>query len=183
MPELPDAKAARYAALGVRPESAALLAYDVDFSRFFDKALEFQKNAQALANWLTGDVTGYLNTHGLTLETSQLTPEHLAGLVSLVEAETISGKIAKDLLPEVIGGADPAVLVRERGLEQVTDTGALAGVVAQVLTENPKMVDEAKNNPKAINALLGRVMKASGGKANPAKVRELISEKLANELP
>ena len=178
MPELPDAKAARYAALGVRPESAALLAYDVDFSHFFDEALTDQKNAQALANWLTGDVTGYLNTHGLTLETSQLTPEHLAGLVGLVEADTISGKIAKDLLPEVIGGVDPAALVRERGLEQVTDTAALAGVVEQVLSENPKMVDEAKANPKAVNALLGRVMKASGGKANPARVRELLLEKL-----
>ena len=180
MPELPDAKAARYAALGVRAESAALLAYDVDFSRFFDEALTFQKDAQVLANWLSGDVTGYLNTHSLTLQTSQLTPEHLAGLVGLVEADTISGKIAKDLLPEVVGGADPAVLVKERGLEQVTDTAALEGVVTQVLTENPKLVEEAKNNPKAVNALLGRVMKASGGKANPARVRELITEKLAS---
>ncbi len=184
-PELPDAKEARYQALGVRAESAALLAYDVTLSRFFDLTLAGagagEANAQAVANWLSGDVTGFLNANALTLQTAKLTPEHLARLVGLVEAGTVSGKVAKELLPEVIGGADPGALVKERGLEQVTDAAALEGVVSQVLTENPKLVGEAKANPKAINALLGRVMKASGGKAKPELVRELLTQKLAGD--
>ena len=181
-PELPDAKEARYQALGVRADSAALLAYDVALSTFFDRTLAGAGqgvNAQAVANWLSGDVTGFLNANALTLASSQLTPEHLAGLVGLVEAGTISGKVAKELLPEVISGADPGALVRERGLEQLTDTAALESVVEQVLTENLKLVEEAKANPKAVNALLGRVMKASGGKAKPELVRELLGQKLA----
>ncbi len=184
-PELPDAKEARYQALGVRAESTALLAYDVTLSRFFDRTLAGagagEANAQAVANWLSGDVTGFLNANALTLQTTKLTPEHLARLVGLVEAGTVSGKVAKELLPEVIGGADPGALVKERGLEQVTDAAALENVVSQVLTENPKLVDEAKANPKAINALLGRVMKASGGKAKPELVRELLTQKLADD--
>jgi aspartyl-tRNA(Asn)/glutamyl-tRNA(Gln) amidotransferase subunit B len=179
MPELPDAKAARYGGLGVRPDSAALLAYDTGLSSFFDRVLEYGGDAQAVANWLSGDVTGYLNAGGLTLETSGLTPEHLARLVKLVQAGTISGKIAKELLPEVIAGADPETLVTERGLTQLSDTSALAGVVAQVMAENPKVVEQARSNPKAVNALLGRVMKATGGKAKPELVRELLTQKLS----
>jgi len=179
MRELPDAKEARYVALGVRPDSAALLAYDTALSEFFDRTLGvWNGNAQAVANWLGGDVTGYLNANDLTLETSRLTPEHLAGMVKLVEDGVISGKVAKEILPEVVGGADPGALVSARGLEQVTDTSALEGLVAQVLAENPKLVDEARTNPKTINALLGRVMKGSGGKAKPELVRALLARKL-----
>ncbi|CAA9582206.1 MAG: Aspartyl-tRNA(Asn) amidotransferase subunit B @ Glutamyl-tRNA(Gln) amidotransferase subunit B [uncultured Truepera sp.] len=178
-PELPDAKEARYVGLGVRADTAALLAYDTELSSFFDRTLKTSGgNAQAVANWLGGDVTGYLNANGLTLETSKLTPEHLARLVDLVERGTISGKVAKELLPDVIGGASPEALVRVRGLEQVTDASALGSVVDAVLAENPKLVDEAKANPKAVNALLGRVIKSTGGKAKPELVRELIVQKL-----
>jgi aspartyl-tRNA(Asn)/glutamyl-tRNA(Gln) amidotransferase subunit B len=179
-PELPDAKEARYVALSVRADSAALLAYDVDLSGFFDKALvSYSENPQALANWLVSDVTGHLNTHGQGLKEARLTPENLASLVQLIDAGTISGKIAKDLLPDVIEGASPVELVKARGLEQVTDASALEAVVAQVMDENPSVVEQARENPKAINALLGRVMKASGGKAKPELVRELLLEKLS----
>lgn len=179
-PELPDAKEARYIASGIRADSAALLAYDVELSSFFDRALSaYADSPQALANWLVSDVTGYLNTNGQELAGSNLTPENLAGLVQLIEGGTISGKIAKDLLPDVMSGANPAELVKDRGLEQVTDTSALEAVVLQVMAENPKVVEQARENPKAINALLGRVMKASGGKAKPDLVRELLLEKLS----
>ncbi len=178
-PELPDAKEARYLTLGVRADSAALLAYDVGLSKFFDRTLTvFSGNAQAVANWLGGDVTGFLNANGLTLTSSSLTPEHLARLVGLVEAGVISGKVAKELLPDVIGGAEPGALVREQGLEQVTDASALESVVEQVLAENPNLVAEAGTNPKTVNALLGRVIKASGGRAKPELVRELLEQKL-----
>ena len=178
-PELPDVKEKRYLELGVRPYDAGLLAYDASMSRFFDRALAVYKDApQAVANWLGGDVAGYLNANALTLETSKLTPEGLAGLVRLVEAGTISGKIAKDILPDVVGGADPENLVRERGLEQVTDTSAIEGAVEQVIAENAGVAEQAKTNPKAVNALLGRVMKATGGKAKPELVRELLLQRL-----
>ncbi len=178
-PELPGAKEARYVGLGVRADSAALLAYDTELSSFFDRTLKTSGgNAQAVANWLGGDVTGFVNANALTLETSKLTPEHLARLVELVEGGTISGKIAKELLPDVIGGASPEALVRARGLEQVTDTAALERVVEEVMAENAGVVEQAKTNPKAVNALLGRVIKATGGKAKPELVRELLTRRL-----
>jgi aspartyl-tRNA(Asn)/glutamyl-tRNA(Gln) amidotransferase subunit B len=148
-------------------------------SGFFDRTLGFYSgDAQAVANWLGGDVTGYLNANNLTLESSQLTPENLAQLVSLVEGGVISGKIAKDLLPETVAGSSPEALVRERGLEQLTDASAVERVIEQVIAENATLVEQAKTNPKAINALLGRVMKATGGKAKPELVRELLTQKL-----
>jgi aspartyl-tRNA(Asn)/glutamyl-tRNA(Gln) amidotransferase subunit B len=178
-PELPDAKEARYRSLGVRAESAALLAEGAELSGFFDRTLaHYGGDPQGVANWLTGDVTGFLNTNGLTLAKAALTPEHLASLIELIDSGKISGKIAKELLPEVIAGGDPALLVRERGLEQLTDTAALAGVIDAVIADNPKAADEARTNPKAINALLGRVMKRTGGQAKPELVRDLLRQKL-----
>jgi aspartyl-tRNA(Asn)/glutamyl-tRNA(Gln) amidotransferase subunit B len=178
MPELPAAKEARYRALGVRPDDAATLAYDRDLARFFDSALELYSKAQTLANWLLSEVTGHLNASGLTLEETGLTPQGLTTLIGLVDAGTISGKTAKDLLPEVITGADPEALVRERGLTQLSDSAALEALVDEVMAQNPKVVAQARKNPKAINALLGRVMGASKGTANPERVRALLEEKL-----
>lgn len=179
-PELPAAKEARYTARGLRQDSANLIAYDVGLSRFFDETLQhYEQNPQAVANWLASEVTGYLNAQGKTLDGTHLTPEHLAQLIRLVDEGVISGKIAKDLLPEVIAGESPAALVKAKGLEQVTDTDALDAIVQQVMDDNPNVVAQAKENPKAINALLGRVMKATGGKAKPDLVREILAQKLA----
>jgi len=181
-PELPDAKEGRYLALGVRPADANLIAYDTALSSFFDAALaHYSGEAQGLANWLSGDVTGWLNAQGLTLDASELTPAHLAKLVSRVDAGKISGRAAKDILPEVMRGADPEEVVRARGLEQITDAGALEALVEDVMAQNPKLVEQARANPKAVNALLGQVMKGSKGKAKPELVRELLSRALETE--
>ena len=183
-PELPEAKLARYAAAGVRAYDAEILAYDVALARFFDEAVAlYDGNAQTLANWLNGDVTGYLNAHGLELETSQLTPEHLATLVELVDNGTLSGKIAKDLLPDVMAGAAPATLVEERGLSQISDESALERLVDGVLSAQPDLVARVRENPKAVNALLGQVMKESRGQANPEAVRALLGRKLFTAEP
>jgi aspartyl-tRNA(Asn)/glutamyl-tRNA(Gln) amidotransferase subunit B len=179
-PELPEAKAARYRAAAIRDADAEQIAYDVAFAQFFDTALEaYEGHPQTLANWLVSEVPGELNARERSLASSSLTPGGLARLVHLVDAGTISGKVAKDLLPDVMDGADPEALVAERGLQQITDEGAIEALVDDVMATHPDMVVSARENPKAINALLGRVMQASRGKANPETVRSLLEAKLA----
>jgi len=178
MPELPAAKAARYAALGIRAADAEQLAQEVDTARFFDEAVAtYGGPAQNLANWLISDVTGILNQRETDLGVSSLQPQALARLVTLIDEGVISGAIAKELLPAVVDGRDPAALVDERGLRQVTDGDELAGLIDKVLAENQELVAKIKVNPKAINALLGAVMKASAGKAKPDLVRALLSRR------
>ena len=178
-PELPEVKLKRYAAVGVRTYDAELIAYDVALATFFDNLLAIDDgDAQTLANWLNGDVTGYLNAYGLDLKASKLMPEHLAALVRLVDSGTLSGKLAKDLLPEVMAGAAPETLVDERGLSQISDNEALESLVDGVLRDHPDLVERVQANPKAINALLGQVMRSSKGQANPEVVRALLEERL-----
>jgi aspartyl-tRNA(Asn)/glutamyl-tRNA(Gln) amidotransferase subunit B len=178
-PELPAAKEARYLAVGLRPFDAELLAYDAAASRFFDAAMaHYAGEAQVLANWLSSDVAGLLKAQGETLASTKLTPAHLAALVALVDEGVISGRVAKALLPEVMAGAEPKALVEARGLRQLSDARAIAAVVAKVMSDHPAMVAEAKSNPKAVNALVGQVMRATQGKANPELVRRALEERL-----
>jgi aspartyl-tRNA(Asn)/glutamyl-tRNA(Gln) amidotransferase subunit B len=178
MPELPAAKTSRYLALGVRPSDARQLAHDVEAARFFDAAVgSYGGPAQNVANWLNSDVMGILNQRETDIATTALRPEALAKLVTLIDEGVISGAIAKDLLPAVIDGHDPATLVDERGLRQVTDGDQLTSLIDAVLDENAELVDRVKANPKAINALLGAVMKASAGKAKPDLVREMLAQR------
>ena len=178
-PELPEAKLERYLSLGVREYDSRLIAFDVAAARFSDAALShYDGAAQTLANWLNGDVAGWLNAQGVNIRTSKLTPEHLVSLVKLIDANTISGKTAKDILPEVMQGGDPTAIVEARGLKQMTDTGAIERIVDEVIAANPKVAEQVAENPKAINALLGKVMKETKGKANPETVRNLLGEKL-----
>ena len=177
--ELPDARAARYVTAGVRAADAEQVAYDVATARFFDEAVAgYEGDPQAIANWLVSEVAGELNAREAQLDDTELTPRNLAALVALVDAGTISGKIAKSILPEVMDGTRPAAVVERRNLHQITDADALATLVDGVLEAHPDVVASARENPKAINALLGRVMQASRGKASPEAVREILEEKL-----
>ena len=179
MPELPAATAARYAALGLKQDAAQLIAYDVAVARFFDEArAAYGGDPQSLANWLTGEVAGALGSSGEELAATQLTPGNLVALLALVDDGSISGPTAKELLPEVIAGSDPAALVAERGLSQVADEDQLGSLVDQVMVDNPDLVERVAVNPKAVNALLGAVMKASGGRAKPDLVRALLQQRL-----
>lgn len=181
MPELPAQKLERYRAAGVREADAQTLSLSVPLSRFYDDALthEPRPDAQKLANWLLGDVSGLLAAREETLETSPLRPSHLAALVRLIDAGTISGKIAKDLLPDVLAGHDPAALVQERGLSVVTDTAAIDAAIDAAMAADPATVEKVRaGNAKAMNALFGPVMKAMGGQAKPEVVRERLSAKL-----
>jgi aspartyl-tRNA(Asn)/glutamyl-tRNA(Gln) amidotransferase subunit B len=181
-PELPDAKYQRYLSAGLREYDANIIAFDTEQAKFFDAALKhYGGNAQTLANWLNTDVAGYLNANQTFLNASKLSPESLASLVTLIDQNVISSKIAKDLLPDVMQGANPKTLVKDKGLEQVSDTGELEAIIDGIMTNQPELVERVKANPKAINALLGEVMKASKGKAKPDLLRELLSRKLSNE--
>ncbi|GGJ75561.1 Asp-tRNA(Asn)/Glu-tRNA(Gln) amidotransferase subunit GatB [Deinococcus aquiradiocola] len=181
MPELPDRKRERYVAAGLREADADAISVDVPQSRFLDAALRHDPklHVQKLANWLLTDVAGWLAAREQSLTASHLTPEHLASLVGLVEAGGISGKMAKDLLPEVMEGADPAALVQERGLSVVTDTAAIEAAVDAAMAANPAAVEQVRaGNLKAANALFGPVMKAMNGQAGPDVVRQVLNARL-----
>ncbi len=179
MPRLPDAKKADYVARGVKENDAETLSLNTQLSKFFESVLEnYLGEAQTVANWLNSDVSGWLNANELEIQNSKLIPENLSSLIALIDAGTISGKIAKDLLPDVMQGANPSQLVKDRGLEQTTDVGAIEAAILEIMNASPDVVENAKKNPKAINALFGPIMKALGGKAKPDLVRELLNKAL-----
>ena len=179
LPEMPAAKRRRYVEAGVKDEDAEAIAYDLAVSHFFDAACtSWNGPPQTIANWLLSEVAGRLHQDERTLAETALTPVLLTRLLALIDDGTIGTPVAKDLLPEVMGGADPARLVEERGLARVADVDALGALVDEVMAGNPAVVASAKEQPKAINALLGRVMKASRGTADPAVVRRLLESRL-----
>jgi len=135
-------------------------------------------HARALAAWLSVDVAGLLAAEGRSLDPEAFPVAGLARLVTLVEGGDVSGPTAKGLLPEGLAGADPDALVAERGLAQVSDADALERVVDEVLAANPDLVARVRVNPKAVNALLGEVMRATRGTARPDLVRRLLEERL-----
>ena len=178
LPEKPAEKLQRFVTAGVREKDARLIAYDVDAARFFDRACAaYGKDAQTVANWMA-EVTGRLHAAELTLTASALTPENLVRLLELVDDATISATAAKELLADIVAGEDPDALVASRGLAQVSDEGELGGLVDEVMEANPDLVERVRANPKAINALLGKVMQASKGAAKPDLARRLLEERL-----
>ena len=182
MPRLPDAKREDYAARGVRATDAETISLDTSLSVFFERTLEtYQGDAQNAANWLLGDVSGVLNESGTSIQDSKLEPAHLGSLIALIDDGTISGKIAKELLPDVMNGDDPAQLVESRGLRQVTDEGAIQAAIQKIMDANPAVVAQVATNPKAINALFGPIMKETGGKAKPDLVRSMLNKALGLE--
>jgi aspartyl-tRNA(Asn)/glutamyl-tRNA(Gln) amidotransferase subunit B len=183
MPKLPDDKKLEYVQKGVRDSDAELIAYNAPLARFFERTLEvYAGDAQRIANWLNADIAGYLNERNLEIGATRLEPGHLAGLVQLIDDGVISGRIAKDILEDVMKGANPSELVQARGLVQVSDTGFIDAAVRKVVDENPDVVTQIKGgNAKAVNALFGRVMKEMGGKANPEVVRAALNKAVGLE--
>lgn len=183
MPKLPDQKILEYTALGLRPADAEQIAYNASTSSFFEacKAL-YDGEAQKIANWLNADIAGFLNEHALELNATNLTPLHLVALLKLIDSGTISGRIAKDILVDVMNGADPQTLVVERGLLQVSDTGAIETAVQKIVLGNPDVLSQiAAGNAKAVNSLFGKVMKEMGGKANPELIRSILNKAVGLE--
>ena len=184
MPELPDAKKARFVReLGLSEYDAGVLTAEVENADYFEAVVNGGKaggrDGKQVANWVINELFGRLNKQGLAIADSPVSAAQLGGVIDLIASGEISGKMAKDLF-EILwteGGA-PAEIAAARGMKQVTDTGAIEAAVDEVIAANPAQVEKAKANPKLAGWFVGQVLKATGGKANPAAVNELVAQKL-----
>ncbi|MEP4150966.1 MAG: Asp-tRNA(Asn)/Glu-tRNA(Gln) amidotransferase subunit GatB, partial [Lentilitoribacter sp.] len=182
LPELPDEKKDRLVNdLGLSVYDASILVTEQTIANFFEKVAE-GRDGKLAANWIINDLLGALNKAGKEIEDSPVSPEQLGAIISMIQDETISGKIAKELFEIVFSeGGDPAQIVEERGMKQVTDTGAIEAAVDEIIANNPDQVEKAKAKPQLAGWFVGQVMKATGGKANPQAVQKLVREKLGVE--
>ena len=187
LPELPEARARRYREeLGVPDDPARLLSVQAEWAAFFEEMLETTPGIEpkAAATWLTGEFAGELRRQGeATLDAIPTGPAAFGSLVSMVQEKRISHGTGKELLARMVAdGIDPVATVEEEGLAQLSDSSELEAVVDQVLSENPGPADEVRGgNEKAIGALIGAVMKASGGRADGGEVNRLLREKLGQD--
>ena len=178
LPELPDAKKRRYVAeFGLRPEDAEVLVAERVAAEFFEQVAE-GRDPKAAANWVMGDLFGALNRLGVGIEELPLPPQRLGALIDLIAGGTISGRIAKDVFAEMVEtGAAPEAIVEKKGLRQVSDSGEIEAAVDAALAAHPAQVAQYATNPKVLGFFVGQVMKATGGKANPALVNDLLRKK------
>jgi aspartyl-tRNA(Asn)/glutamyl-tRNA(Gln) amidotransferase subunit B len=179
LPELPDAKKARFTKdYGLTPYDAGVLVAEKETAEFFETVCK-GRDAKEAVKLVTGDFFAMLNRRGAIIAESPIKAEHLGKLLDLQKDGTISGRIAKDLFVAMEEtGKDPAVLVEERGLKQVTDTGAIEAAIKEIVAANPKQVEAYKAKPTMLGWFVGQVMKATGGKANPKIVNELLKKAL-----
>ena len=180
LPELPDEKKARFMRdYALSSYDAGVLVAERDTAEYFESMVAAGADAKAAANWLINEYFGRLNKEGLTVSTGPLSAEANAAILRMVAENAISGKVAKDVLTIAwTEGGDPREIVERRGLKQVSDIVALEKMVEEIVAKNPDKVADAKANPKAIGWFVGQVMKASGGKANPQTVNELLRKRI-----
>jgi len=181
LPELPDEKKSRFVSMGLSAYDASILVSEKAIADYFEKVAD-GRDAKAAANWVINDLLGALNKAGLSIDETPVTPAQLGGVIDLIKSGDISGKIAKDLFEIVWNeGGDPAKIVEDRGMKQVTDTGAIEAEVDKIIAANPDKVEQAKAKPTLAGWFVGQVMKATGGKANPQAVQALVKSKLGIE--
>ena len=181
LPELPDARRARLTTeYGLSDYDAGIITSSRAMAEYFDAVVGEGVDAKAAANWIMGDLSKNLNADGLTIEQSPVEAKRLAQMIALIDKGTISGKIAKTVFVEMWKSKDaPEKIVADKGLVQITDTSAIEGVVDDVIAKNPKAVAEYKSGKKkALGALVGQIMKATKGKANPQLVNQMLAQKL-----
>src|SRR5690242_11217394 len=181
MPELPDAKRQRFIRdFKLSEKDAGILVAEKENAAFFDEVAKGRNDPKLAANWVVGELFAMLNREGKDITQSPVSAKSLAGLLDLIENNTISGRIAKDVFALMVEtGKDAAAIVEEKGLKQVTDTGAIEKAVDAVLAANADKVEQVKGgNAKVIGWFVGQVMKATGGKANPGLVNETLKKKL-----
>jgi len=182
IPELPEPKKKRFVKeYKLSDYDAQVILSDRGMADYFEECVSIYKKPKEIANWLMGEVSRYMKENNLTINDLNLKVGHLAGMLKMIDNGVISGKIAKSLLIEMIQrGIDPALLVKEKGLEQISDAGLIEETALQVIAENPKIVNDFKGGKEnAIIALVGKVMAKTKGRANPRKVNEMLREKLA----
>ncbi|WP_404447503.1 Asp-tRNA(Asn)/Glu-tRNA(Gln) amidotransferase subunit GatB [Sutcliffiella horikoshii] len=181
IPTLPDERKKRYVEeLGLPAYDAQVLTITKEMSDFFDGTVEAGADAKLASNWLMGEVSAYLNAENKELDNTALTPEGLAGMIKLLEKGTISSKIAKKVFKELIeNGGDAEKIVKDKGLVQISDEGTLRKMVGETLDANPKSVQDYKEGTeRAIGFLVGQIMKASKGQANPQMVNKILIEEI-----
>ena len=179
LPELPDEKKARFMRdFSLSAYDAGVLVAERETADYFETVAK-GRDGKTAANWVINELFGRLNKESIDIVNSPVTANQLASMLDLIKDGTISGKIAKDLFEIVwIEGGDPRAIVEQRGMKQVTDTGAIEKVVDEIIARHPDKVADAKTNPKAIGWFVGQVMKSSGGKASPQAVNDILKRKL-----
>lgn len=185
MPESKSEKLKRFIETYGLPEyDANILTDEIELADYFERVLKITNNPKLSSNWIMTEVLRELKESGKTIEESKINSEDLGKIINLIQKEVISSKIAKELFTIKLNDSrDPEVIVKEEGMIQIVDLGEIEGIVDQVLSENPKMVEDFKNSdegrkPRVLKGLIGQVMKLSKGKANPKIVTELMESKL-----
>ena len=180
MPELPSQKRQRYMDLGLSEYDASVIVEQMQSALFFDKVLELGANAKIAVNFMMGEIAAYLKEHHIEITDTKLTPENLAELVGLIEKDTISNNIGKQILIEMIEeGTKASEIVEKKGLSQITDVDAIRKLVEEVVNNNPNQVEQYKSGKTNIlGFFVGQVMKATKGRANPKTVNEILLELL-----
>jgi len=185
LPELPEARRRRYQQeWGLSAYDAEVLTAERPLADYFEACVALlPAQAKGIANWVMGELTRKLNESGLTIAASPVTPQLLTALLKLIEAGTISGKIAKTVFETMWAtGQEPARIVAEQGLVQVSDSGAIEQIILDVLAANPAQVEQFRaGQEKVFGFFVGQIMKASKGKANPALVNDLLKRKLSGD--
>ncbi|MDR3288495.1 MAG: Asp-tRNA(Asn)/Glu-tRNA(Gln) amidotransferase subunit GatB [Peptococcaceae bacterium] len=183
LPELPEARYARLQSLGLSAYDAGVLTSSKALGDFFDQAGRHYPDAKNLANWVMGDLTRLLNARQWSVKDALIQPRQLAAMLELIDKGVISGKIAKSVLEDmVVSGKDPEQIVKEKGLVQISDESALLTVIQEVLQAQPKSVEDFRSGKEqALGFLVGQVMKATKGQANPGVVNQLLREQLTEQ--
>ncbi len=179
LPELPDAKKVRFiTGYGLSAYDAEVLVAERAAADYFEAAAR-GRDPKLVANWVITELFGALNRAGRDIARSPITPERLGELIELIQAGTISGRIAKDVFADMLeSGEDPASIVEKKGLQQISDTGALETIIDDLIAANPSQVESYQKNPKALGWFVGQVMRATKGQANPQLVNQVLRQKL-----
>ena len=180
LPEVPAQRKARYVGeYGLSDYDAEVLIATKELSDFYDEVCKHSKEYKLACNWCTSEMVAYLNKDGISFADNQLQPQHLAVMIDMIQKGEISGKQAKIVFEEMMKGKDPKVIAEEKGLKQNSDPNAILKIVVEVLDNNPQSIADFKNGKnKAVGFLVGQVMKASKGQANPAMTNQMIMEEL-----
>jgi len=181
MPELPEAKRNAFVALGLSPYQAGVLTASRELAEYAAAAFAGAAAPAELANWITGALSARLNDEGLDIAASRIAPTQLRALAARISDGTLSGKMAREVFDAVWAGeGDPDVIIEKRGLKQISDSGELEKICDEVIAGNARQVEDYRaGKDKAFNSLVGQVMKATKGKANPQQVSEILKRKLA----
>ena len=181
LPELPEARLERFVAdYGIPRYDAEVLTAERGLADYYDACVRLHGGAKVCSNWVMGEVTRALNESGLSIAAASVGPELLVGMLKRIDDGTISGKIAKTVFDAMWQtGKDADAVIEEKGLKQVSDTGAIEAIIAEIIAANPGQVEEYRGGKeKVFGFFVGQVMKASKGKANPALVNELLKKAL-----